>query len=152
MDITKSSIWGLLALVVLLAILIGVRSHLLTQRVQCAHRLEQLVPMLDTYASAHRGQMPATLVELDRLLGQPLPTSTIPASSGQSAGSKLDHLVKRPSDTDSLPFRMAAHPCCWKTGTPAPYLWDARPHEYVGGVHVLYTDGSVRVEDNIPTP
>ncbi len=150
MDITKSSIWGSVALLVLVAVLLTFRAHYLAQRDECRQRLLHLVPVLEDYAQQHQGVLP-TADELARVLGQPLPTSTIflpPDRPDDNMARLREHLSH--TTMHGLPFIMAAHPPHWKTGKAQPYLWDARPHEYVNGVHVLYSDGRVTTEDTVP--
>ena len=45
---------------------------------------------------------------------------------------------------------MATQQLYWKSGKAQPYLWDANLHEYVNGAHVLYSDGRVVVETDVP--
>lgn len=150
MDITKSSIWGAVALVVLVAMLLSFRAHYLAERDLCRQRLLRLVPVLEVYARQHQGALP-TAGELTRALGHPLPTSTILALPEQP-DDKMARLRYRLQHNaiSGLPYRVAAHPPRWKSGAAQPYLWDARPHDYVNGVHVLYSDGMVTLEEAVP--
>ena len=150
MDITKSSIWGSVALVVLVAALLSFRAHYLAEREECGRRLTRLVPVLEVYARQHQGVLP-TADELAHALGHPLPTSTvfIPPARPDDKMAHLRYRLRH-KEMNGLPYHMAAHPPHWKTGKAQPYLWDACPHEYVNGVHVLYTDGKVTLEDVVP--
>ncbi len=120
MDITRSTVWGSILLLLLTVALFTGRAHLLTRREDCRRQLLQLVPRLDAYAAAHQGQLPATPEAFDAALGA-LPHSTI----------------------EHQPFRMNTTPLRWKSGSRHPYLWDAGQHPFVNGMHVLYTDGTV---------
>ena len=125
MDITKSTLWGALVLVVLAAVLFAWRGHLLREREQCGVRLEQLAPHLAAYADAHAGALPADEDALRAAAGS-LPLST--------AGK---------------PFTLAAEPRAWQQTPNRPYLWDPEPHPYVNGIHVLATDGKVYLVDTL---
>lgn len=147
MDISKSSIRGLVGLVVLVVVLLGFRAHYLAERDECRNRLLHLVPVLAAYARTHHGLLPATSDELARALGGPLPTSTIVSSPDRAGLARLSNIWNH---STLLPYSMAAHPLIWKSGKPQPYLWDPCPHNYVSGVHVLYSDGRVTTEDAVP--
>ena len=127
MDITKSTMWGSIALLcMLVAVFVG-HQAMLAQRSVCGRELDALIPKLDAYAAQHHGQLPATAAELGKALGS-LPTSTI---------------------NGHMPYAMAEKPLKWKSGAKEPYLWDPIPHPILQGVHVLYTDGTVHLEDNL---
>jgi len=132
MDITKSTLWGALALVVLAVIICGYRSHLLSMRDECGKRLELIAYRLDHSLKAG-DPLPAKLDDLRQLI-RDVPVSTI----------------------GSQPYRMSNDQLHWRQGTPQPYLWDAVPHPKVNGVHILTTDGKVyqmkKLEDFSDSP
>jgi len=134
MDITKSTLWGALALVVLAIAIFGYRSHLLSTRDECGKRLELIAYRLDHSLKAG-DPLPADFAELRKLI-RDVPVSTI----------------------GSQPYRIGKDPLRWRQGTARPYLWDAVPHPKVNGVHILATDGKVyqmkKLEDfpESPTP
>lgn len=129
MDAARSTIWGVLLLLAIGFGVMSMRSYLVKERTECQHRLESLVPSLTVFAKMHRGQLPTTSTEMRLLFGKHLPVSTI----------------------GGLPYQFTpTGPLRWNAGTPVPYLWDSSSHPFVGGVHVLYTDGVVRLLDAIP--
>lgn len=119
MDITKSTLWGALALVVLAVAIFAYRSHLLAERDRCAERLKLIAARLD-HAVKPGAELPTTMEELRKLIE--VPVSTV----------------------DGRPFQINPEPLRWRQGEPAPYLWDPAPHPKVNGLHVLGTDGEVR--------
>jgi hypothetical protein len=119
MDITKSTLWGALALVVLAVAIFAYRNHLLNERKECGKRLELIAYRLDH--SLQAGDMlPASQDELRKLIND-VPVSTIA----------------------NQPYRMGTDTLRWRKGPRRPYLWDTEPHPKVNGVHVLATDGKV---------
>jgi len=127
MDITRSTVRGSIALLLMLIAVFAVHQVMLAQRDECGRRLERLVPQLEAYAAQHHGQLPASLAALTKTLGA-MPVSTC---------------------NGGMDYQMADKPLKWKSGTPEPYLWDPMPHPYLQGIHTLYTDGTVRMEDNL---
>ena len=120
MDITKSTLWGALALVVLAIGILAVRSHLLAERAACGKQLAALVPRLAQYAMTHQGHLPPDAATLRQAVG-----------------------------TLSTPYTLASEPLKWKRPSIKPYLWDPQPHPYLNGIHVLATDGKVYLVDNL---
>jgi len=120
MDITKSTLWGALALVVLAIAIFGYRSHLLSERDECGKRLKLVAYRLDHSLKAG-GKLPATLDGLRKVIGDVL-ASTI----------------------ENRPYQLNAKPLRWRQADPQPYLWDPAPHPKINGIHVLGTDGRVR--------
>jgi hypothetical protein len=126
-DITRSTLFGVIALVGLGLAVFAFRGKMLRERDACGARLRALAPALGAYAAHHHGDLPRTPAELRAACGGTVPVSTD---------------VRRP-------YQLAPEPRVW--GPPAlPYLWDVQPHRFVNGVHVLYTDGSVRLQVAVP--
>ena len=127
MDITKSTLWGALALVVLAVIIFTYRNHLLNERKECNERLKLIAYRLDHSLKAG-DTLQANQEELRKLIRE-VPNSTI----------------------DNRPYKISAEPLRWRQEPRRPYLWDAAPHPKVNGVHILATDGKVyqlkRLED-----
>ncbi|MHB0935451.1 MAG: hypothetical protein ACYDCO_11490 [Armatimonadota bacterium] len=120
MDITKSTLWGALALVVLAVAIFAYRSHLLANRNQCKERLQLIAYRLDQVMKPG-DQLPTTMDGLKKIIKE-VPTSTI----------------------DGRPFKIHPKPLRWRHGEAAPYLQDPAAHPKVNGVHMLGTDGKVR--------
>ena len=129
MDITRSTVRGSVALLLMLIVVFATHKVMLAHRDECGHHLERLVPALQAYAAEHKGNLPDTEAELAKALGT-MPRSTI-------NGGMVYQLTGK-----SLKW----HPAF---GNPEPYLWDPIPHPYLQGVHILYNDGTVRMEDNL---
>ena len=72
MDITKSTLRGALALVVLTIVLFSWHGHLLNERKECGLRLQHAATRLSSYAAMHQGNLPADEVTLRKVTG-PLP-------------------------------------------------------------------------------
>jgi hypothetical protein len=105
---------GILALGVM-----GFRGMLQKQRDACDERLVDIGVSLDLYAGEHNGKLPARTDDLKEILG-----------------TDLDHYTGAVELRYKSKFR-------WSQGDPLPYLWDREAHPFIGGYHVLYTDGSV---------
>jgi len=119
MDITKSTLWGALALVVLAIAIFGYRSYLLSSRDECGKRLASIATRLDR--SLKPGDtLPVNLSELRKVIGD-VPTSTVA----------------------NLPYGVSAETLRWRQGSRRPYLWDTKLHPKVNGIHILATDGKV---------
>ncbi|MHB9025970.1 MAG: hypothetical protein ACYC7E_17665 [Armatimonadota bacterium] len=121
MGFTKTTIVGSLILLVMAMGVFFARSHFLARRDACARRLVEIAARIDAYAETHPGELPTTLAGLEGAIG------TVPPS------------------TDGDPYTIATTPLRWKSGEPQPYLQDPRPHAFFNGVHVLYSDGAVRL-------
>jgi hypothetical protein len=128
MEITKSTVRGALALVVLAIVVFSYRSHLLSERQQCGARLQHLSERLEVYAMSHKGVLPNNDTDLHLAAGN-LPVSIY-----------------------GKPFARASKPLKWKRGPAVPYLWDSQPHPFINGVHVLATDGKVYLIDRVGDP
>jgi len=126
----RISVWGLLILVFLAASLFVAHKQFSLQRDRCGQQLVQLIPKLDVYAQNHSGQLPASLDELRQAVGMlPVPIN------------------------EDAQFLMSNRQLRWKsTDAPEPFLWESRAHTFVGGIHVLYSDGSVRLDQSVPLP
>jgi len=120
MDITKSTLWGAVALVVLAVAIFAYRSHLLAERDQCKERLQLIAHRLDQAAKPGE-PLPTSMDGLRKLIGD-VPASTV----------------------DGRPYEINPEPVRWQQRDPAPYLWDPAPHPKVNGIHILGTDGKVR--------
>lgn len=132
MEITKSTLWGAVALVVLAAGILGFRANLLAERKACRARLQHLVAPLDAFAHNHHGAVPDSRALLERAAG-PLPVSAV----------KNHPFVLNP-DAATLRWR--------RGGTPQPYLWDPAPHPFLNGFDVLATDGQVYTVERLGDP
>lgn len=128
MDTTKSTLRGTLILVMMTVALFGLHWHQLEQRDACQHRLEHMVPALSAFAAKNQGRLPISSAEMLAAVGDDAKSYVL--ACGPTA---------TPKDA-----------CYWKRGTPLPYLWDARPHRFVGGVHVLFTDGHIETSNGVP--
>ena len=126
MDITKSTLWGALALVMLAVVIFAYRGHLLAERAKCGKQLQHVAVRLDAYAATHHGDLPTDFTALRQAIG-PVPASTIEGES----------------------YVMESRPLKWKQGAARPYLWDPRPHLKINGIHVLATDGNVYLVNNM---
>jgi len=119
MDITKSTVWGMLLLLLMAGALLFVRGHYLSQQSACATRLVAMAPGLTAYAREHRGMLPQTPAELAKAVGP----------------------------IDITGYAISPHRLHWQHGKALPYLQDSQKHRFVNGMHILYTDGSVRLTE-----
>lgn len=125
MNSSRSTMLGVVALLVMAVGLLAYRAHLVAQRDAGVKPLQAMVRQLDAYAAQHHGALPADIDTLVKTVGPRAHDYTGPA------------LRDEPVPT-------------WKRGTPRPYLWDIEPHPFIGGVHVLYSDGTVKLDEQAP--
>ena len=119
----------LLSAIVLAILALGVlllRGGLEKSRATCGARLEEIALALDVYAREHQHRLPLVQDDLGEILG---------LDAGRYTGA-LALGVRRDFT--------------WKRGEVLPYLWDKEPHPFIGGYHVLYTDGEVWLEEAPP--
>lgn len=123
----RSALSTILGAVILVAMAIGLfstRAYYIHQRQEMGQRMRGYVPAITQYAQTHgHGVAPASTAAITDLIGK------VPSRGYYS---------------------MNPQPCKWQAGTRAPYLWESSPHPFVGGVYVLYSDGTVLLEDVPP--
>ncbi|OPZ87561.1 MAG: hypothetical protein BWY76_00400 [bacterium ADurb.Bin429] len=122
----KTTLLSAIALAILALGVLLFRGGLQKNRETCGARLEEVAVALEVYASEHNHRLPSVRDDLDEILG--LDTSRY--TGAVALGVKRD-------------FK-------WKRGEAIPYLWDKEPHPFIGGYHILYTDGEVTLEETPP--
>lgn len=123
----KTTLTAAVAIAILALGLIVFRNIMVKQKDACEVRLTTIGTSLANYAHKHRGRLPMFKDDLNEIL----------SSDSDQYASALELDVKTTF--------------YWDIGNALPYLWDRNPHAFVGGVHVLFTDGHVETLATAPT-